>query len=240
MQDFLIVAHRGGLFYRPENTLAAFDYSLEHNILWVECDIRLSKDGVPVLVHDDRLEMPHGNLRAVRDMTFGELSSIDVGGGECIPTLKAFLERFRDNLRFVIEFKELDGTMRIIKLIEDLGVADRVILQSFIPDVLQVAKDVAPEIPRGFLVDRIAGRIASQRSVINAASLLKCQYFMPNFHLLNPKLSAAAHGQGLKVLPWTVNHEEDVARMLDLGVDGLITDRPMYLMELIKDSIKSR
>ncbi len=157
MQDFLIVAHRGGLFYRPENTLAAFDYSLEHNILWVECDIRLSKDGVPVLVHDDRLEMPHGNLRAVRDMTFGELSSIDVGGGECIPTLKAFLERFRDNLRFVIEFKELDGTMRIIKLIEDLGVADRVILQSFIPDVLQVAKDVAPEIPRGFLVDRIAG-----------------------------------------------------------------------------------
>ncbi|MBT3232483.1 MAG: glycerophosphodiester phosphodiesterase [Calditrichaeota bacterium] len=240
MQDFLIVAHRGGLFNRPENTLAAFDYCLEHQITWVECDIRLSKDEVPVLIHDDRLEMPHGNMRSVRDMTFKELSSIDVGGGEHIPTLKMFLERFRDNLRFVIEFKELDGTRRVIKLIKKLGVEDRVILQSFIPDVLQIAKDTAPEIPRGFLVDRIAARLAGQRSVINAATLLKCHYFMPHHLLLNSKLTSAAHDEGLKVLPWTVNRDEDVARMLELGVDGIITDRPKHFQKVIRKQIVDR
>jgi len=227
----MLIAHRGGLFYRPENTFAAFEYSIEQGIEWVECDVRLSRDTIPVIIHDDRLHLSGGGKLAVRDLSYQQLSTYDMGGGESIPTLEDLIKRLGNRLHFDLEIKEIDAVEKVIALVREYEVTDRIILTSFIPDALQIVKELAPEITRGLLIDRFTGRLAGGRSAVHAAKLLGCKYFLPHFHRISQEWVSAAHNEGLKVITWTVNHIDDVQKMLEYGVDGLISDCPVDIKQ---------
>jgi len=237
MSDFLLIAHRGGLYYRPENTLAAYEYMASMAVKWVECDVRLSRDGVPVLHHNDRVHVPGSGYRAIRDIEYKQLHSIDVGGGETIPALRELFERFGDSLYFDIEPKELDVVERVIPLVNEFGFGERTILTSFIPEALQVAGELAPELKRGLLVDRLTASLVDRRSTVKAAHLLGCEFILPYFRSLRADWVRAARSEGLKVVPWTVNSLGDAAKMIGLRVQGLVSDRPDRIRELVDDRL---
>jgi glycerophosphoryl diester phosphodiesterase len=226
IDHFILTAHRGGLFYRPENSLAAFEYSVAAGITWAECDIRLTKDHVPVIFHDDQVAFGHGPVKALREVTHRELSKIDIGGGETIPTLATLLERFGQLLHFDLELKELDVVDRVIGMVRHHHLSERVILSSFIPEALQTARDIAPEIKRGLLVDRLTSRLMGGKSAVKGGMMLGCSYFLPHYKALSKEWVDAAQGEGMKVIPWTVNRLDEGKALIDMGIDGLISDRP--------------
>jgi len=225
LPELLLIAHRGGLYYRPENSLAAFQHSVSLGIKWVECDIRLSKDLIPVLHHDDHIALPTGGEKGIRELDLRELVGIDIGGGEVVPSLQTALQKFGSNLSFNIEMKELDTVEKVIELVRTVGMEAKVMLSSFIPEALQHARDLAPEIQRGLLVDRLTGRLVGPKSAVKAGRMFQCDYFLPHFTALTGEWVSAARGEGMRVIPWTVNQLEDGRRLVDLGVDGLISDR---------------
>lgn len=231
---FLLVAHRGGLYHRPENTIAAFDYSLKTGIEWAEFDVRLASDGEPVLIHDEVITFPDGSQRPVRELDSSQLASLDVGSGERVPTLSSVFKRYNGRLNFDVEIKELDAVEKTIDLILSSGYSKNVYISSFIPEALQSAKDVCPDITRGLLVDRLTGRILRSTSAVKSAILLECEILLPHYTLLTREWISAAHSDGLRVISWTVNQLDDAKKMLHWGVDGLISDRPDYLIPIIR------
>jgi glycerophosphoryl diester phosphodiesterase len=235
LNSLILIAHRGGLYYRPENSLAAFEHSVALGVEWAECDIRLSRDLVPVLSHDDRIDLPSGGDKGIRELDLRELRKLDIGGGERVPSLKEVLEKFGNNLRFDIELKELDAVEKVIRLIFELKLSERVVISSFIPEALQLARDIAPQIPRGLLVDRLMGRIIGSKSAVKAGVMFQCEYFLPHYANLTSEWISAARNEGMKVIPWTVNQLDDGRRLADLGVDGLVTDRVDQFFSLLRN-----
>ncbi|MDP8237995.1 MAG: glycerophosphodiester phosphodiesterase [Candidatus Hatepunaea meridiana] len=232
-KNLLFIAHRGGLYYRPENSIAAVDYIYKQNIHWIESDVRMSKDGIPVLFHDERLHVPGLGNRAVRELHSRDLKKIDVGGGEMIPTLEGLLKRFGDKLSFDFDIKELDAVERVIALIKKFKLEQKIVITSFIPEALQRSLELAPDIKRGFLLDRLTGALVDGQHAVNAALLLKCDFFIPHFKLLSLDWAGTAQAKGLKVMVWTVNRLNDARKLIEMGVCGLISDRPDYLRDKI-------
>ncbi|HHE46081.1 MAG TPA: glycerophosphodiester phosphodiesterase [Bacteroidetes bacterium] len=233
--QFHLIAHRGGLYYRPQNSMAAFEFILNRGIEWIETDIRLSSDGVPVLFHDERIHVPGAGLHQVRELSCSELQSIDIGGGELLPTLGELFDRFSDRFYYDFDIKDPDAVDVVVPIIRRYELAERSVLSSFIPDALQRALEIAPEIHRGLLLDNLTGRLVDGRHAVNAARLLECEYFLPHHRILKPEWVETAGSEGLKVIAWTVNQLADAQRMLNMGVDGLISDRPDYLRGLVKE-----
>ncbi len=234
MTDSLqLIAHRGGLYYRPENSIAAFEHSVELGIEWVECDVRLTRDNVLVLHHDDG-RSGHGNGRkAIHDLDYEQLKSMDIGGGQHIPTVSDMLEKFKDKLHFDLELKEIDTVEKILPLLEQLGAIERVVISSFIPEALQLVKELMPQIRTGLLIDRLTGNITGGRSAVNGALLLGCSFIAPDYRIIKPDWIETAKSEGLRTVAWTVNHMQDGIRLVDMGIDGLISDRPDRFIPLV-------
>ncbi len=233
--NFHLIAHRGGLYYRPQNSMAAFDYILDKGIEWIETDVRLSRDRIPVIFHDERIHLPGSGYRAVRELDGRELKTIDIGGGELLPTVRDLFERYTNRTNYDFDIKDLEAIDVIVPLIRKFGLESQTLITSFIPDALQRAREVAPDISRGLLLDRLTGRLVDGRHAVNAARLLDCEFFLPYYKILNTEWAKAARSEGLKVIVWTVNQLSDARRLLKLGVDGLISDRPDYLRGLVEE-----
>ncbi len=230
---FRLIAHRGGLYYRPENTIAAFDYTVESGVFWAECDIRLSRDGVPVIFHDELLHIAGNGSIAVRDLDLKKLGKIDVGGGETVPALEDLFRRHGDKLFFDLELKEVDAAEKVIPLVRNYELQERSIITSFIPDALYESREIGPEIKRGLLVDRLTGNLVDIKSTVKAASLLGCDLLLPHYRLVNKDWVKKSENAGVGLIPWTVNDMRDAKRMLNYGVKGIISDRPDYFVDLV-------
>lgn len=222
----VVIAHRGARYQRPENTLSALQCALDLGLTWVECDVRLTADRVPVLIHDERITFPTG-AAAVRELTYADLYAYDVGDGNPVPQLEEVLMRFASSpLNFDFDVKELDAMVETARLVRRFGMEGRVVLSSFIPDAIRLAQEQFPEIPRGLLIDRLTGTLVDDRSSVRAAQLLHCAFILPEYHRVDADFVLEAHRADLRVVVWTVNRPEDGIRMVQAGVDGIITDRP--------------
>lgn len=233
--ELLIIAHRGGLFYRPENTLAAFRFSAEIGVTWVECDVRISSDKVLVLIHDDRFQLANSRKVTVHHEPFKKLRDHDAGGGQAIPSVDELFREFGTCMHFDLEIKEMEVVTHLVDLVRQHNLEAKVIMTSFMPDAIQLARDIAPEIRRGLLVDRLTGRLAGGKSAVQAAKLLECTWFLPHFHRLSAEWSDAARSEGMKVIPWTVNQTEDIHKMIDIGIDGIVTDNPLLVRNVLSE-----
>ena len=235
----LVFAHRGGAAHRPENTIAAFDHGLALGADGLELDVHLSRDGIVVVHHDatlDRTTNARGRLAA---LTADELSRVDAaaryddlrGQGIGGPTLREVLRRYRE-ARLIIELK-LNEPELAVRAIDEVKAADavaRVSLGAYGTRVLRAVRACEPAIATGASREEI--RMALYRSW--------CRWPMrrpPYRELQVPETSGAtrvvsprfvrdAHASGTPVYVWTVNEEADMRRLLEWGVDGLITDRP--------------
>ena len=228
------VAHRGAGKLAPENTLAAFRVGAEHGYRMFECDVKLSSDGVPFLMHDATLNRTTSGNGTGGDHTWNELSQLDAGAwhsraytGEPLPTLEN-IARFciRNGYALNIEIKPTPGTARhtgqaVAALADKLwaGEAVKPLLTSFEPEALEGAQEAAPSLPRGLLCDYF------WMGWLETAIVLDCTAVVLNYDLWDKSSVTQVHSGGMRCLSYTVNDEWAAAHLLKLGTDGIITDR---------------
>jgi glycerophosphoryl diester phosphodiesterase len=229
----LWIAHRGAGKLAPENTLAAFRVGASHGFRAFECDVKLSADGVPFLLHDSTLDRttPVRGVAGLKD--WAELSRTDAGGwhtrafaGEPIPSLE-LIARYvqRNGYALNVEIKPTPGQEHATGLAVGRAClhlwdsqATLPLFSSFRPDALQGAREAAPQIPRALLLDKL------WPGWWEAAHALGCVAVVTNYSLMDAALIERLHGAGLRGLCYTVNDPAEVRRLLALGIDGLITD----------------
>lgn len=233
----LWIAHRGAGKLAPENTLAAFRVGASHGYRAFECDVKLSADGVPFLLHDATLQRTTPARGAAGERTWSELSRLDAGGwhsrafaGEPIPSLEAIAAYvLRNGYALNIEIKPTPGqeleTGRVAaREAARLWAASRhapaapPLLSSFRPESLQGARETAPELPRALLLDTL------WNGWFDIARALEVRACITNHALMDAALITQLHGAGLRALVYTVNDPAEAQRLLALGIDGIITD----------------
>lgn len=227
------IAHRGAGKLAPENTLAAFRLGAAHGYRCFECDVKLSADEVPFLLHDATLERTTSAMGTAGNRRWEELSRLDAGGwhgrsyaGEPLPTLDAIAAFVRQNgFQLNIEIKPTPGLEArtgevVAQQVRELWARQPVapLLSSFRPESLAAAKDTAPELPRALLLDTL------WQGCFEMAQSLGCVAVVTNHQLMTVELLQQLQGAGLRVLCYTVNDVADAQRLRNIGIDGLITD----------------
>lgn len=249
-----VFAHRGGAALRPENTIAAFDHGVSLGADGIELDVHLSRDGVVVVHHDttlDRTTDRHGPLAA---LTAAELARVDAGyhfvprghagsppfrgAGVGIPTLRDVLHRYRD-ISIIVELKVNEPALahRTIDEVRSASALDRVSLGSFGTRVLRAARAYEPRIHTGS--SREETRLALYRSWCRwpVRNPPFDAYQVPEIagttRVVSRRFVEDAHRRGIAVQVWTVDAEPDINRLLDWGVDGIISDRPDIAVDVV-------
>jgi glycerophosphoryl diester phosphodiesterase len=254
----LVFAHRGGAGLAPENTLAAFARGLEAGADGVECDVHLSADGVPVVIHDPTLDRTTDASGPVAARTAAELEDVDAGyhfgagagfpwrgRGVGVPTLATWLEAHPDT-RVIVELK-LGGPAlgrAVADLVRRLGAVDRVCVGSFHEDTVAAVREAAPEILTSASLREV--RWTLYRSWVRWPAGLATAYGafqVPEkagrLRVVSPAFVRQAQREGCVVQVWVVDDPADASRLLSWGVDGLIADRPDLILP-VRDQFVAR
>ena len=229
-----VVAHRGGGTLAPENTLAAIRFGASMGFKGVEFDVMLAQDSTPLLMHDESFERTTSGKGSVPALAYADIERFDAGGwhserfrGEKVPTFVAAANLCRQlDIWANVEIKPAKGhevmTGRTVaQLTLDLwrGAALPPVISSFSMEALAMAKEVAPALPRGMLVDKIPGdwKVRMEK--------LACVALHCNHKGLAEPLVQEIHAAGYAVFCWTVNDPVLAARLFGWGVDCIVTDR---------------
>jgi glycerophosphoryl diester phosphodiesterase len=247
----LVFAHRGGAALAPENTLAAFDLGLSLGADGLELDVRLSRDGIAVVHHDETLERTTNLRGGVADFTAGELGRADAGYwfraedgrtfrglGHGIPRLDEVLSRYRD-VRLIIEMKDNSAEMAhaVLGVLRAADAIERVCLGSFRLRALRIARAAQPALATSAAQEEV--RWALYRSWVRwpVRHAGYRGYQVPEVagrtRVVSPRFIETSHRGGLPVQVWTVDSESDARRLLGWGADALITNRPDLLVPLV-------
>lgn len=228
-----ITAHRGSSATAPENTIRAVEQAIADGADYAEIDVQQTADGVIVLLHDDDLARIAGVSRGIGEMTYGEVKDLDAGSwfsprfaGERIPTLAEVIETARSRIRLNIELKSPGRHPGLVEGVVDLvrreAFQSQCVITSFDHAALATVKTRAPELVTGAIVG----------GQIDAALNYQTDFLSLEQKLVTTDLLAAARRRGLLVHVWTVDDPNDMARLIDLGVDNIITNRPAVLADL--------
>lgn len=250
--------HRGARGLFPENSIPGFKYAIRAGVDFIELDVQVTADNVPVVWHDPvltrrKFRSPRRRA-AVRDLTLAQLKQYSTGGGldlrfpqqKRMPGLKiatldevlalAPLGRFRFNVEIKsppirkapIAPVKLQAGL-IAQLIRNRGLEDRVRVQSFDRQMLLAVREVAPELPVVILHSGLPVRFSA------IARRAKTEAVGPYFRLVTRRRVEEAHDAGVSVIPWTANHPRHWRRLIRAGVDGIITDYPARLIRAMKE-----
>lgn len=226
-RPFAVVAHRGASSYEPENTLRAVGRAVEMGADMVEVDVRLSKDGVPVVIHDETLDRTTDGSGRVRDYSVKELRRLDAGMGEKIPLLSEVLELVRNKVGLLVEVKELDSSEPSLRLVEAANMLSQVMFISFSRVALRLIGELNPNAHRGLIYSRPGDHVV-------AAKRMGCLAVIPYYRLATGKAVRFAHRLGLKVNVWTVDDVEVARTLAERGVDSITTNKPDVIVKLRK------
>jgi glycerophosphoryl diester phosphodiesterase len=221
-----IVAHRGGGALAPENTLGAIRLGASMGFKGVEFDVMLAGDGTPVVIHDETVDRTTDGRGEVSKMTLSELHSLNTQNKEEIPKYEEAVRLCRElGLWANVEIKPAKGHERatgeaVARMTRELwkGAPLAPLLSSFSLVALAAAQEVAPELPRGGLCDKLP---EGWRSIMKQ---LGCRAVHCNYKSLNGKLAADIHEAGYAILLWTVNDPAEARRLLAIGANSLVTD----------------
>ena len=252
--SILILAHRGERGHAPENTMVAFQRAADLDVDSLETDIHRTADGVIVAFHDDTLERTTNGHGRIQDFTFAQLQELDAGynwtadhgqtfpyrdKGITIPSLTELFETFAD-FRINIDIKQESPSIvaDFATLIKKHGREQTVCVGSFDDDNINQFRKLLPHVPTA------AGYSETRRAVIldklwlgrffNAsANAFQVPEAQGGIRVVTPSFIQMAHRRGMEVHVWTVNETADMERLIEWGVDGLVTDYPARLLSLL-------
>lgn len=231
-KDVLNIAHRGYSAMFDENTMIAFKKAIEYKADGIETDVQLSKDGVPVIIHDETLDRTTNGKGFVKDYTLSQLKEFKTTNGEEIPTLRELLDLFSKskmevlNLELKNSILEYDGIEeKVLDLIDEFNLKDRIIISTFnhlsLIKIREIEKqrNTASKIKLGALTESTLANVDKYLKDID----VQCYHpFFPS--ILNKEYSQSIIKSGIEINPYTVNEIEDFKRVIDAGVTCIITN----------------
>lgn len=237
-----IIAHRGFSIDYPENTLLAYRAALSSGIDMLEIDVHLTKDQELVVIHDDKIDRTSNGTGYIKDYTLDELKSYDFGSwkdhsfaGSQIMTFSEVAQLVKPyDVKLLIEIKKPKQYPNIeeilVKQIEENHLSpEDVIIQSFDEKSMIKMASITQQYELGLLVSK-------KKYLLRMPNFNKiakyCQYVNPNYELVSQKWVERAHLHQLKVMPYTVNDIKSIEKLINDGVDGIITDGPNYYFDL--------
>lgn len=234
----VVIAHRGASAHAPENTLAAFQLALENQADGIELDVHLSSDGHLIVIHDDDLSRTTNGTGKVGDLPLAEIRAADAGNGEKVPTLDEVLTLIQDKMWINIEFKGFAPyspqlPQKVLERVNAHGLGDKIIYSSFDPRLLIQTRKLQPDAKVGMLLlSGIGGKLVRWlfEPFVHPWSL------HPHYSLAQAKFMQRTHRRGQKVLCWTVNQPEEIRRLKQAGVWGIITDDPSLALQIREEA----
>lgn len=237
----IVYAHRGASGSAPENTMAAFKKAVEMGSHGIECDVQMTKDGRLVICHDEQLDRTTNSKGLIKDKTFEELKSLDAGSwfgkgyeGQRIPLLEELLDLVKKSGIYInIELKNgivlYEGMEElVISMVKDFGLQDKTILSSFNHYSLFEVKQKHPEIFTGALY---------MEGLYHPWEYLKsisCDCAHPFYMAIKPEIAKGLIEQGYSINTFTVDDPNTAAMLIKAGVEGIITNHPERILEIIK------
>ena len=232
--DTEITAHRGGAWKAPENTISALQYTIDSGADYAEIDVQETKDGELILLHDDSLKRTAGVKKNVWDMTLKQVEKLDAGAsfhkkfrGEKIPEFTEVLKFCKGRLDLNIEIKyngKNKGIVnKVVRAIKENHFEDHCVVTSMNYQFLKQIKKTAPEIRTGYIMTMTYGGVQGMEAA---------DFFSVKHTYVDEKFVTQAHALGKEVHVWTVNYKGDAKRMLDMGVDNIITDDPIMVRKV--------
>lgn len=218
-----LIAHRGANREAPENTLRAFELAIESGADGIELDIRLSRDGVPVVHHDAGLAPEAPGMEHV---PIAALTARDASRRASVPSLEQVLEMVAQRCQIYVEIKEARALAVVVELLR--GRESWCSVHCFDHRAAALAHKLAPGLATGVL---IVGRLIDSAGALRQAH---ARDLWQHADFVDADLVREVHGDGKRVIAWTVNETDRCTRMLDLGVDGLCTDEPRALRAVVK------
>jgi len=245
----LVCGHRGACGYAPENTFAAFQKALDLGASWIEFDVQLSADGVPIILHDDTLvrTSDKGGSRRPTELTLAELKELDAGAwfaheykGEKIPTLDEVLKEFGPKLGLNIEIKSKPGfeadnkiEEKIAEAVKRFDLYETVVVSSFDPFRLAALHAYDPLIPIGALYTGRAQDYPPDFDAFNLPEITGAKALHPHFKVIDAAYVEKTRELGLAINTWTVNEPKDMQRLVGLGINMIITNYPDRLKAIV-------
>ncbi len=254
-----VFGHRGSAGTHPENTLESFRAAVASGAQYLEFDIHMTRDGEIVVAHDEHLKRMCGLDRLIPDMTYVELATADAGRmftldgatfpfrgkGIRVPRLADVLTEF-SKLRMIVEAKQIAPSVvaPMLDVIDRAAMRRMVLVASEHQEPLDEVRKLAPEIPTNFsylesgmFIQAMGTRDANYQPPADAVQI---PHRHESWELVTPESVAFAHRMGVEVHVWTVNEEPEMSELLDMGVDGLISDFPNRALEVVRRRLKLR
>ncbi len=236
-----MLAHRGFARDVPENTLLAFAKALALGVTCIETDVHASLDGIAVISHDPDLSRLAGRETTVNQLTMAQLRRVDLGHGQTFASLAEAFDGFPD-ARFNIDVKSADAVGPTVDAIRSAGATSRVLVTSFsekrrLATVRELPGVASSASARTFAVALIAGKLGlspAVRFILRGVDAVQIPQRAAGMATITPRQLRMLHGAGVEVHVWTVNDAATMERLLNLGVDGLVTDRSDLAMELVE------
>lgn len=232
-----ITAHRGFSAVAPENTMYAFQEAVDIGSDYIELDVQLSADGEVVVMHDSKVDRTTDGTGKVEDMTYAQLQELtaayrysknEIYYDAKIPLLSEVLEEVGDDILLNIEIKDAGNTAltaeKTVELVREYGLESACYITSFSYNVLKKVKELEPKIKTG-LIANTAATAFTRLENIDAISI--------NYLMASPSVINTAHQNGKRVFVWTVDSEDDMKKMIAMGVDNIITNRPDRAAKLV-------
>jgi len=224
LRDVLIIGHKGASSITPENTLKAFQKAIELKADYVEFDIHITKDGEIVIIHDSDTLSTTGVKGLIMDMTLNQIKNLNAGEGEKIPTLRELISIARKKIGLQIEIKSKNLLDNLIHILKNDNLLSTSIISCFMLDELLKLKLLEPSLKVGLLLpaELVSLKIIKRKIVKVAENNFYSIH--PHYNIVTREIVDFAHINGLKVVAWTVNEGAIMKKLIEMGVDGIITD----------------
>jgi len=232
----LAFSHRGGVSDWPENTMPAFQHSIDLGYRYLETDVHLSADGVLYAFHDENVRRTTGVDANIADLESEQIDDLLVAGVARIPRLAEILSTW-PTARINIDTKSDASVVPTIKALRDHNVLDRVCIGSFVDRRINLCRrELGPELCTSMGQREVTRLVAASKGLADPSLLQAACAQVPTRHIVDittPQMVEFAHEQGLQVHVWTIDEPDEMIRLLSMGVDGIMTDQPAVLRDVL-------
>jgi glycerophosphoryl diester phosphodiesterase len=232
----LNIAHRGASGDYPENTLCAFAAAIDHGAQMCELDVQRTADGALAVIHDERIDRTTDGSGYVSNIAAAQLASYDAGSwrgaqfaGERVPALEQVFRAVGDRGALNIELKAAGIEAAVCGVVRAFKAKSSAIISSFDWAALENVRRIAPEMRVGLLANRAPAKLLKMAIAIDAVAV------HPRFDLISPSFCDEAHAAGLLVYTWTVDEPAAMQWLIKAGVDGIMTNYPARLRDLVEE-----
>lgn len=231
MSGIINIAHRGASAHELENSNASFQRAIEMGAHMLEMDVHATIDGEVIIFHDDNVKSISKKKNKIENMLLMEIEKLKLKNGEEVPLLREVLERFNGQCQFNIEIKARDAALPALMIVRELDMLDDVLFSSFDGPWLLTIKSREKN-----------ARIAcisrdKELNIIQVATSLKAEAIHLRDKIANQALIDYAKAEGLKVHVWTLDKVPKMKKFIDMGVDGIITNQPGILAQILNETL---